>query len=95
MANLDSSKKNIRKIEKLNLSNRRVISKIKTINKKTRASKSQDNLSVLYQTIDSALAKGKITQNKANRLKSRAAKAIAKPAAKPAAKPSADVASKK
>ncbi|BAC43838.1 30S ribosomal protein S20 [Malacoplasma penetrans] len=53
-------------------------SAVKTQIKKTQASKSQKDLSLAYKKIDSALAKGIIKQNKADRLKSRLALNVAR-----------------
>ncbi|MDR2846875.1 MAG: 30S ribosomal protein S20 [Mycoplasmataceae bacterium] len=73
MANLSASKKNIRKIKKQSLRNKFVLTNLKTVTKNVIKQHDQPSLNIAYQKIDSALAKGKIHRNKANRLKSRLA----------------------
>jgi small subunit ribosomal protein S20 len=73
MANLNASKKNIRKIKRQTARNRSVISNLRTVTKTVTVKKDQASLTLAYKKIDSALSKGKIHKNKANRLKSRLA----------------------
>ncbi|MDR2636635.1 MAG: 30S ribosomal protein S20 [Mycoplasmataceae bacterium] len=78
MANLKSSKKSIRKDVKRTIRNKHVVSTLKHHMKQTRNSASTSELNVLYKKADAAFAKGKIHKNKANRIKSRLAKAANK-----------------
>ena len=76
MANIKANIKSIRKTAKRQKRNRSVKTIYKNNIKRTRNSKNYIDLNKSYKSIDSALAKGVITKNKANRLKSRIARAI-------------------
>lgn len=71
MANIKSNEKRYLQNEKKHLLNHMQMSRLKTQLKKTKISKSEKDVSLSYQLIDSSLSKGIISQNKANRLKSR------------------------
>lgn len=71
MANIKSNEKRYLQNEKKHLLNHMQMSKLKTQIKKTKASKDSKDLAKSYQLIDSSVSKGIISQNKANRLKSR------------------------
>ncbi|MDR3330450.1 MAG: 30S ribosomal protein S20 [Mycoplasmataceae bacterium] len=75
MANIKANIKNIRKTRKQHARNKSEISKSRSKIKTARQTKSQKDLAVAYKKIDSICAKGKIHKNKANRIKSRLAKA--------------------
>ncbi|MDR2829025.1 MAG: 30S ribosomal protein S20 [Mycoplasmataceae bacterium] len=74
MPNIKSNIKSVRKNKKRTTRNKIVISSLKNTIKQVRANQGQKDLNVLYKKADASLAKGKITKNKANRIKSRAAK---------------------
>jgi small subunit ribosomal protein S20 len=74
MANIKANIKNIRKTRKQHIRNKSQITALRSKAKTVRTSKKVDDLSLAYQKIDSACAKGKVHKNKANRLKSRLAK---------------------
>ena len=78
MANIKSNTKTIRKTAKRQKRNRAVKTTYKNNIKRARTSDNAVDLNKSYKSIDSALAKGIITKNKANRLKSRTAKATNK-----------------
>lgn len=78
MANIKSNTKTIRKTAKKQRRNRAAKTTYKNIVKCARTSGNATDLNKSYKSIDSALAKGVITKNKANRLKSRTAKATNK-----------------
>ena len=78
MANIKSNIKSIRKTSKRQKRNRSVKTTYKNNIKRARNSQKAIDLSKSYKSIDSALAKGTITKNKANRLKSHTARAINK-----------------
>ena len=78
MANIKSNTKSIRKTAKKQKRNRATKTTYKNNIKRTRATGNAADLNKSYKSIDSALAKGTITKNKANRLKSRTAKAANK-----------------
>ena len=78
MANIKSNTKTIRKTAKKQRRNRAAKTTYKNIVKCARTSGNAVDLNKSYKSIDSALAKGIITKNKANRLKSRTAKATNK-----------------
>jgi len=73
MPRIKSNIKNLRKTKKRNIRNKIVISSLKYSVKDNRKQPNSENISSIYKKADSALAKGKITKNKANRIKSRAA----------------------
>jgi small subunit ribosomal protein S20 len=75
MPNLKASIKSVKKTAKKTTRNRIIISTLKYNTKKARNSSDKKDLNNLYKKADSALAKGKIHKNKANRIKSRIAKA--------------------
>ncbi|MBP5256923.1 MAG: 30S ribosomal protein S20 [Mycoplasma sp.] len=78
MANIKANIKSIRKTIKRQKRNHSIKTIYKNNIKRARNSKNFTDLNKSYKSIDSALAKGVITKNKANRLKSRTAKAINK-----------------
>ncbi len=78
MANIKTNIKSIRKTAKRQKRNQSVKTTYKNNIKHARNSGKLTDLNKSYKSIDSALAKGIITKNKANRLKSRAAKAVNK-----------------
>ena len=78
MANIKSNTKTIRKTAKKQRRNRTAKTTYKNNVKRARTSGNATDLNKSYKSIDSALAKGVITKNKANRLKSRTAKATNK-----------------
>jgi len=69
---IKSNIKSLRKTKKRNIRNKIVISSLKHSVKDNRKNPSLENISSIYKKADSALAKGKISKNKANRIKSRA-----------------------
>lgn len=73
MANIKSNVKRNKQNKKRNVEVHSQMSTMKTQIKKTKNSKSKKDLNVAYKKIDSALSKGIIKQNKADRLKSRLA----------------------
>jgi small subunit ribosomal protein S20 len=91
MANIKANIKNIRKTRKQNSRNKSHITALRSKTKTVRKTKKDTDLALAYQKIDSACAKGKIHKNKANRLKSRLAKASnqKKEVSKPTTKESA------
>ena len=78
MANIKSNTKTIRKTAKRQKRNRAAKTTYKKNIKRARTSGNAVDLNKSYKSIDSALSKGIITKNKANRLKSRTAKATNK-----------------
>jgi small subunit ribosomal protein S20 len=74
MANIKSNIKSIRKNKKRNIRNKIVISTLKTNNKKFKLAPTPEGLKNVYKKTDSACSKGKISKNKANRIKSKLAK---------------------
>jgi small subunit ribosomal protein S20 len=74
MPNIKSNIKSVRKNKKRTTRNKIVISSLKNTIKQVRTNQNPKDLNTLYKKADAALAKGKITKNKANRIKSRAAK---------------------
>ncbi|MDR0545795.1 MAG: 30S ribosomal protein S20 [Mycoplasmataceae bacterium] len=78
MANIKANIKNIRKTARQHQNNKMHITSLRNKVKHVRTSKNQIDLQAAYKKIDSACAKGKIHQNKANRLKSRLAKQVSK-----------------
>ncbi len=74
MPNIKSNIKSVRKNKKRTTRNKIVISSLKNTIKQVRTNQNHNDLNTLYKKADAALAKGKITKNKANRIKSRAAK---------------------
>jgi small subunit ribosomal protein S20 len=77
MANIKSNIKSIRKNKKRTIRNKIVISSLKHTMKQVKTG-DKEKITDLYKKLDSALAKGKITKNRANRIKSRSAKALNK-----------------
>jgi small subunit ribosomal protein S20 len=75
MANIKANIKNIRKTRKQHARNKGAITNARSQIKIVRQTKSQKDLAVAYKKVDSICAKGKIHKNKANRIKSRLAKA--------------------
>ena len=74
MANIKSNIKSTRKNEKRKTANKIAKTSYKNNVKKARTSGKKEDVAASYKSIDSALAKGVITKNKAARLKSRTAK---------------------
>jgi len=76
MANLQSSKKDIRRIAKRTEHNRGIRSTLKTLRKKVLGASEADKpaaVSAYNSAVDKAVKTGIVHANKANRLKSRAA----------------------
>lgn len=78
MANIKSNIKTKKQSDKKHAANRVALSNLKNNTKKVRASKDAKDLSKLYANADSLSRKHIIHRNKANRIKSRNAKAINK-----------------
>ena len=78
MANIKSNAKRNKQNRARHVEVHSKTSAMKTQIKKTQKSKSKDDLSLAYKKIDSALSKGVIKQNKADRLKQRLALNVAK-----------------
>ncbi len=78
MANIKSNIKSVRKTIKRKKRNSAVKSTYKTLVKKSKINQDKNSLNAVYKKIDSACAKGIITKNKANRIKSRTAKYLNK-----------------
>lgn len=78
MANIKSNIKTKKQSDKKHAANRVALSNLKNNTKKARASKDTKDLSKLYASADSLSRKHIIHRNKANRIKSRNAKAINK-----------------
>lgn len=78
MANIKSNIKTKRQSDKKHAANSLKIFKLKTISKKARAKNDKKDLALAYQTADSLSRKHIIHRNKANRIKSRLAKAANK-----------------
>ena len=83
MANTRSAAKRARQIETRSLANRRSLTAVKTQTKSVREAikagskeTAQRNVKSFSSTVDKAAKTGRIHRNKANRLKSRAAKAL-------------------
>ncbi|MDR1991705.1 MAG: 30S ribosomal protein S20 [Mycoplasmataceae bacterium] len=76
MANIKANIKNIRKTAKRHARNKSALSAMRSQNKVVRESQTPASLSNAYKKIDSFAAKGRIHKNKANRIKSRLAKAV-------------------
>ena len=78
MANIKSKIKTISKSSKRRAQNRIVKTTIKNDIKRAKTTAKSEDLNVVFKKLDSAVARKVITQNKANRLKSRATKAVNK-----------------
>ncbi|MDD6144727.1 MAG: 30S ribosomal protein S20 [Malacoplasma sp.] len=78
MANIKSNIKTISKSSKRRAQNRIVKTTIKNDIKRAKTTAKSEDLNVVFKKLDSAVARKVITQNKANRLKSRATKAVNK-----------------
>lgn len=78
MANIKSNIKTKRQSDKKHVANKAKISTLKNSVKKARASKDAKDLKVVYKNADSLSRKNVIHRNKANRIKSRTAKAANK-----------------
>ncbi len=78
MANIKSNIKTKKQSDKKHASNSVKLFGLKNKTKKCRSTKEQKDLNTLYKTADSLSRKGVIHKNKANRIKSRNAKAINK-----------------
>lgn len=74
MANLKSSKKDIRRIARRTLRNRAVSSRLKTLRKKLVAEPTEEIKAAYASAIDKAVKSGVIHPNKANREKSKIAR---------------------
>ena len=82
MANIKSNIKTIRKTERKTRQNRIVKTTYKNNVKHAKATGAAVDVNLVYSNVDSALAKGVITKNKADRIKSRVAKQANKTAKK-------------
>ena len=78
MANIKSNIKTISKSSKRRAQNRIVKTTIKNDIKRAKTTAKSEDLNVVFKKLGSAVARKVITQNKANRLKSRATKAVNK-----------------
>ncbi len=78
MANIKSNIKTKRQSDKRHAANRVALDNLKNDTKKVRASKDAKDLNKLYSRADSLSRKHVIHRNKANRIKSRNAKAAKK-----------------
>lgn len=78
MANIKSNVKTKKQSDKRHAANRNSLAKLKNNTKKVRSSKDKKDLNTLYSTADSLSRKHVIHRNKANRIKSRNAKAANK-----------------
>ncbi|AJQ45123.1 30S ribosomal protein S20 [Ureaplasma diversum] len=85
MANIVANEKSYRHSQKVRKQNHAKMSKLRTVVKKVRNSNDQSKLVEAYSVIDKTASKGVIHKNKANRLKSRTAKALNKAVAEQAA----------
>lgn len=85
MANIVANEKTYRHSQKVRKANHAKMSKLRTVVKKVRNSNDQSKLVEAYSVIDKTASKGVIHKNKANRLKSRTAKALNKAVAEQAA----------
>ncbi|MCQ2747721.1 MAG: 30S ribosomal protein S20 [Mycoplasmoidaceae bacterium] len=82
MANIKSNIKTKRQSDKRHAKNAKVLSGLKNNIKKVRSTKDKKDLNKLYSNADSLSRKRVIHRNKANRIKSRNAKAMNKAAKK-------------
>lgn len=73
MANLKSSKKDIRRIERRTERNRRVLSRLKTLRKKVVAEPTDENKAAYMSALDKAAKTNVIHGNKVDREKSKMA----------------------
>ncbi|KAF0093941.1 MAG: 30S ribosomal protein S20 [Puniceicoccaceae bacterium 5H] len=71
MANLKSSKKDVRRIERRTERNRRILSRIKTLRKKVVAEPSDENKAAYMSALDKAAKSNVIHSNKVDREKSK------------------------
>ena len=78
MANIKSNKKRHVQDKKKRSLNHSKNSECRTVVKKTRVSRSQEDLDKTYSVVDKAAKRRRIHKNKANRIKSRVSRAIAK-----------------
>ncbi len=78
MANIKSNIKTKRQSDKRHAANSLKVFKLKTISKKVRAKNDKKDLALAYKNADSLSRKHVIHRNKANRIKSRLAKAANK-----------------
>ncbi|MDR0985677.1 MAG: 30S ribosomal protein S20 [Mycoplasmataceae bacterium] len=78
MANIKANIKNIRKTARRTRINKGYVTAYRSQTKKVRTTQDSKDLAKAYKTIDSVASKGKMHKNKANRLKSRLAKAVNK-----------------
>lgn len=78
MANIKANEKTHRKSEKVKKLNHAKKAEVRTIVKKTRTTKNKKNLDEVYSKTDKLAKTGRIHKNKANRIKSRTAKAVNK-----------------
>lgn len=81
MANIKSNIKTKKQSDKKHAANKAKVFKFKTITKKARAKGDKKDLAQAYKSADSLSRKHVIHRNKANRIKSRLAKAANKAAA--------------
>lgn len=82
MANIKSNIKTKKQSDKKHAANKNMIFNQKNTIKKCRETKDQKDLNKVYKSADSLSRKGIIHKNKANRIKSRNAKALNKAKAK-------------
>lgn len=78
MANIKSNEKSCRKNEKVKKLNHAKKSEVRTLVKKARIEKKKEDLNVVYSKTDKLAKTKRIHKNKANRIKSRTAKATNK-----------------
>ncbi|MDP0501910.1 MAG: 30S ribosomal protein S20 [Verrucomicrobiota bacterium JB022] len=73
MANLKSSKKDVRRIERRTERNRRIVSRLKTLRKKVVAEPTDENRAAYMSALDKAAKSNVIHSNKVSREKSKMA----------------------
>jgi small subunit ribosomal protein S20 len=78
MANIKSNIKNIGKTQRRHARNKSAITNTRSSIKVAKASNKKQDLASAYKKVDSTASKGRIHKNKANRIKSRTAKAFNK-----------------
>jgi small subunit ribosomal protein S20 len=85
MANTKSAGKRARQTAVRTLRNRRVLSRLRTMHKKSSGEAAATDVRMLISAIDKAAKRGIVHKNAANRRKARLKKSLTKPAAAPAA----------
>jgi small subunit ribosomal protein S20 len=78
MANIKANIKNIGKTQRRHARNKSAISKTRSSIKVAKTSSKPQDLASAYKKVDATASKGRIHKNKANRIKSRMAKAFNK-----------------